>query len=522
MEYLPIILSALAVLAVYYYYARNRNCFKKHGVPSIEPYPIVGNMGGMVFRTTSLSDVIGKLYNLNPDAKYVGFYEFNTPIVIIRDIDLIKSVCVKHFDNFHDHRPFIDKEMDKILAGMLFCLTGEKWRDDRNMLSPAFTSSKIKTMFALMSDRAVYFAKFLSNLPEKERVLEVKSVFTRYTTDVIASCVFGIEVDSINDPKNPIYVKSRKVLNFAGLIQSIKILMARNMSGLSRMLGISVMSKSISTFFENLISTAVKHRDENGIYKPDMLQLLMETRNKKQYGKGFSIEDITTHAFAFFFGGSDTVASQLSFAIYHLATNPDVYERLQNEIDETLERTQGQLSYDAVMGMEYLDAVINETMRIHPIGAMLDRMSGNDFELPPALPGGKPFTVKAGSNIWIPVHAIHLDPNYYEDPHKFDPERFLVDGKRIMASGTYLPFGVGQRMCIGNRFALVEMKVLLCHLLARCDVKACSKTSVPLELAKGVMVVTAKNGFWVKIEPRKNPPLLVHATVANGTCKATN
>lgn len=519
MVYLSVILSIVAVAVAIYYYYGKRNFFEKHGVLHVPPRPIVGNMAPMVFRTSSFVEMLQKSYDLHPDAKYVGFYEFSTPVIILRDLDLIKSVCIKNFEAFHDHRMFFDRESDKLLGQMLFSLNGEKWKENRNMLSPTFTSNKIKSMFALMSNCAIQFANFFSQLPEKERVVELKNVLTKYTNDVIASCVFGIAVDSLNDPNNLIYVNGKKSTNFAGLAQSIKMLLIRNMHWLAKLLDLHFVSPKIESFFEDIIKNTIETRDRKNIYRPDMLQLLMETRNKKKFGKGLSVEAITSHAFGFFFGGFDTVASQACLAIHHLAVNPEIQKKLQNEIDRVFEKSQGQVTYDDINGMEYLDAIINEMMRMTPIAITMDRLCVKDFELPPALPGGKPLTVKAGVNIWIPVYSIQHDPNYFDNPEKFDPDRFLNDGKRIMSSGAYFPFGIGPRMCIGNRFALIEIKVLLCHLLARCDLKPCSKTCHPLEFAKGVMAVTAKNGFWVNIEPRSNPPPIVHAPMTNGTAQ---
>ena len=187
-----------------------------------------------------------------------------------------------------------------------------------------------------------------------------------------------------------------------------------------------------------------------------------------------------------------------------LAENPDVQERVQQEIDETLETNNGELTYEAMHEIKYLDAVINEILRLYPIALFIDRLCVKDFELPPARPGDKPFTIKAGMNVWVPVIAIHQDSKYYENPLKFDPGRFYENNKTITNSSAYMPFGLGPRMCIGNRFALTEIKVLLCHVLAKCSIKLAPKTITPLQFEKGVFNVTGKNGFWLAIEPRKS------------------
>jgi len=119
----------------------------------------------------------------------------------------ISSIAVKNFDSFTDHRGFIDEVNDALLGKNLFSLRGEKWRDVRNLLNPAFTSSKMKAMFKLTSDCAANFTEFLPKLPSNQNVMEMKNCFTRYTNDVIATCAFGISV-SMRNPTNSTFMQN--------------------------------------------------------------------------------------------------------------------------------------------------------------------------------------------------------------------------------------------------------------------------------------------------------------------------
>ena len=145
------------------------------------------------------------------------------------------------------------------------------------------------------------------------------------------------------------------------------------------------------------------------------------------------------------------------------------------EVDQVMKSTNGKPTYDSLSHeMPYLDAVFSETLRRHPI-AFLNRICSKEFELPPALPNGKAYKMKPGMGLMIPVPGIHSDPKYYDDPETFNPDRFL--GKKItLADMSNLGFGLGPRMCIGNRFAILEIKALLVHLLARCSLERCAKS----------------------------------------------
>ncbi|XP_018404335.1 PREDICTED: cytochrome P450 9e2-like [Cyphomyrmex costatus] len=504
--------------AIYYYFFKNLKFFKRYGIIHIPPLPVVGNMGPVFFRQLSMAENIQKAYYVNKNAKYVGFFDGMNPIVMIRDPNLIKTIGIKNFETFPDHRGFIDEVSDPLFGKNLFSLRGERWRDVRTLLSPAFTSSKMKTMFKLMSECAANFTDYLVKLPADKNTIEMKDCFTRYTNDVIATCAFGVSVDSMRNPNNEFYVYGKEATTF-NTLRTIKFYLSRSMPLIARILGIRFVSNRVSEFFKDLVRNTIHTRDTKNIVRPDMLQLMMETRGKRGPGKELTIEDMTAQAFLFFFGGFDTVSSLMCFAVHEIAVNPDVQVKLRDEVDEAFKTSNGNLTYEVLNGMQYLDAVINETLRIWPIAPFLDRISVEDFELPPALPGDKPFLLKKGMNVWFPVYGLHRDPKYFEKPDEFCPERFLDENKKDINSIAYVPFGLGPRMCIGNRFALLESKVMLFHLLLRCELKMCAKTSHPLQLSKKNFAMLAEGGFWLKIQARGNTsisPNIVNGSASNG------
>jgi cytochrome P450 family 9 len=510
-----ILLSLLAAtIAAYYYLFKDLNFFKKHGILHVSPLPVVGNMGSIFARRKTLADVVQMTYSLNRDAKYVGFFDGMYPVVMIRDPELIKSVGVKNFEMFLDHRAFIDEANDPLFGKNLFSLRGDRWREVRSLLSPVFTSSKMKVMFKLMSDCADNFSDFLYKLPSDKKTMEMKDSFTRYTNDVIATCAFGVTVDSMRNRENDFYVYGKEMTTF-DLWRTIRFYLIRSMPRLCRALGMKFISHRVAQFFKDLVRETVYVRDKQNIVRPDMLQLMIDTRVKRGPGKELSIEDITSQVVIFFFGGFDTTSILMCFAAHEIAVHPEIQAKLRAEVDAVLEKTNGELTYEALNGMQYLDAVVNETIRLWPVAPFLDRVCTEDFELPPALPGGKPFVVKKGSGVWFPVYGLHRDSKYFENPDLFYPERFLPENKKDMNLNVYLPFGIGPRMCIGNRFALIETKVVLFHLLARCELKPCKKTSHPLRLSKRYFNMMAEGGFWLKIEPRNNK-VDVSSNVANG------
>ncbi|KAL0100765.1 hypothetical protein PUN28_019267 [Cardiocondyla obscurior] len=518
MEYWTIALSILAgTLAVYYYALRkDSNIFREHGIPHAKKYSIPRQIWRVLIRPKSIADMIAEVYSVDPDAKYVGTFNFTMPVVMIRDLELLKSVTIKNFDSFEDHLFFGSETHDPLFGNNLFALRGDKWRDIRALMSPAFTASKMKTMFHLIYECAVNFSEYLMHVPSDERVMEMKDVFTRYANDVIATCGFGINVDSMREPDNDFYVYGKKASTF-GLISIIKVLLYQHAPLLVRLFNLKLMDDRTNAFFINLVAETIRIRDEKGITRPDVIQLLMDSRSKREPEKKLTIVDMTSQVFIFFLAGFDTSSTLMSFAAHEIATNPDIQERLQNEIDQVLEDTNGQPSYEAINGMKYLNAVINEALRMYPVQTVMDRVCVKDFELPPAVPNAKPLTMKKDMIFFIPIYALHHDPEYFPEPKKFKPERFL-DGSDECNINAYCPFGLGPRMCIGNRFGLLETRIVLFHLLARCQLKPCEKTSKSVKLQKGGFTMKIEGGFWLSVVPRQNQ----HPTIieANQSCRS--
>lgn len=508
--YWTLVLSILAgVLAVYHYsrQAVRPSVFQRHGIPQTDHSGVLHRLFQLFLFPKSFPTMIQYMYNIDRQAKYVGILNFSQLIVMIRDVELFKSIGIKNFDSFEDHLFFGNGNQDPLFSNNLLVLRGDRWRNVRALLSPAFTGSKMKAMFHLISECAVNFTEYLrTDVPSKGRVTEMREVLMRYANDVIATCAFGIQVDSMRHPTNEFYVKGKKLINFNKLAL-VKILLSQHLPMLSRFLNLKIIDARSTEFFTNLVAETIRTRDENGITRPDMLQLMMDDRDN---GKRLTIVEMTSQAFLFFLAGFESVSTVMSFAAYEIGVNPDVQEKLQNEIDCVLEETNGQPSYEAINGMKYLGAIVNETLRMYPAQPLTDRLCTKDFELPATLPGAKPYLVKKGDLVWLPFYALHHDAEYFPEPFNFKPERFLDDNRDQCNLNAYYPFGLGPRICIGNRFAQMEIKILLFHLLARCDLESCEKTQIPITFKKGGFSMHSENGCWLNVVPRRQP----HSTIA--------
>lgn len=397
----------------------------------------------------------------------------------IRDPEIFKQITIKDFDHFEDRRSFINENGDELWDNILLSLHGEKWRQMRATLSPAFTGSKMRQMFELVSECADEIVKhFTAKAQSGEKInIEMKDVFSRYTNDVIATCAFGIKADSFNEPENWFFMSGKKLLNFTGFLTSLKFFVNFAMPSVAKRLKLQLFDGTISNSFKYMILDTMATRKNNNIYRPDMINLLMQVREgslnhqsedksnestdgfatveeseigKSRVTRKWNDNELVAQCLIFFLAGFETSSSALSFAAYELVANPDVQQKLYEEIKKVNEQiTDGKrISYEELQRMKYLDQVVSETLRKWPNGVQIDRICVKDYVYDDG--DGLKFQIEKGTNLVFSIYGIHRDAKYYPNPEQFDPERFSDENKHKILPGTYVPFGIGPRNCIGK------------------------------------------------------------------------
>jgi cytochrome P450 family 6 len=197
--------------------------------------------------------------------------------------------------------------------------------------------------------------------------------------------------------------------------------------------------------------------------------------------------------------GFETSSAMQAFALYEIAKNPEVQKRLRSEIEGTLRKTGGKVTYDSVMNtaeMPYLNQVFHETLRLYPIIPMLDRIctDPNGYSLEPECD----FRVPFGMPVYIPYFTIQRDEKYFPNPMKFDPERF-APGSNLVQPYTNFPFGSGPRNCIGERFGIMQVKTGIVKILLNFRLEMTENTPREVVMAEKAMVVQSKTGLFLNL-----------------------
>ncbi|KAF0305394.1 putative cytochrome P450 6a13 [Amphibalanus amphitrite] len=327
----------------------------------------------------------------------------------------------------------------------------------------------------------------------EEGEVEIKDASGRFTMDNIAACAFGVNCNSFVDPNCQFAVTAAKLSSFN--VQILIRFLAETFLPHSIAKWFPDYSMKVGAFFKDVVMKTMAHREKSPGATRDFLQLLMDTKDKD--GKRIlSDSSIVTQSSLFLVAGYDTTSLLLTFAAYCLALDQEIQQRVQQEIDEALER-HGGLTYEAIQDMPYLDRVMAETLRLYSPATRLERACSKDYILP-----GTDVHIPAGTVVVIPVLVMHRDPDNYPDPLRFDPDRFLPKERERRHPCAYIPFGSGPRNCIAQRFALFEAKVALVSLLRELTLKPTPETPphpMPLD----------PDGFLTMPKDRKVPLLAV-------------
>ncbi|XP_062860332.1 thromboxane-A synthase [Trichomycterus rosablanca] len=509
---------------LYWYSVYPYSVLQRCGIRHPKPAPFFGNM--MLFRQGFYE---AQKEMIKQYGRVCGYYLGRRPVVVIADPDMLKQVMVKDFQNFPNRMKF--NGATKPMSESLIMLRDEQWKRVRSILTPSFSSAKMKEMVPLINIATETLLNNLNTYTESGESFNIHRCFGCFTMDVIASVAFGTHVDSQNNPDDPFVHHAAKFFAFSFFRPVILILMMFPflMAPLSGLIP-SKDRDEMNSFFTACIQKLIKQRDElpPSQRRRDFLQLMLDVRSSKecvalenfdvvnhadeqagvdedtgsahelpkrsQQKRMMTEDEIVGQAFIFLLAGYETSSNTLAFVCYLLALHPECQKNLQTELDDFYSRYES-ADYTNIQELKYLDMVLCEALRLYPPAFRFAREVARDCVVNgQALPKGAIIEVGAG--------FLHYDPEHWSEPEKFIPERFLPEAKASRHPFVYLPFGAGPRSCVGMRLAQLEIKMALVNILKRFNVVSCEDTKVPLEL-KSNTTLGPKNGIYVKITKRE-------------------
>ncbi|KAK9744840.1 Cytochrome P450 [Popillia japonica] len=386
--------------------------------------------------------------------KFGGLYLGTRPALLLVDLDITKKIINKDFQFFSGHGLYVSKNKPALFHN-LFSMDGQEWKNSRIQLTPTFTSGKMKMMFPTILNCVSPMVDHINGLDRDGKVLNIKEIVACYSTDVIGSCAFGVECNCFEKPDAEFRKYGKLMLGGGSSNVTLKMLFNKYMMELGLKKHNAV--DGMMNFFDGTFKSIFKYRQENDVKRNDFVELLMEMQRKDP---SVTVDQMAAHSFMIFLAGFETSSTTLTFCLFELAFNPDIQQKAREDINNIMKKHNDQLTYDAINEMKYLQMVVDETLRKHPPGTTLNRLCNTDYKIEDS-----DIVIEKDTLVLVSVLGIHRDPEFYPNPDKFDPERFNEENKAQRHQYAYVPFSEGPRLCIGLRFALMQIKIALSYLL---------------------------------------------------------
>ncbi|XP_070141680.1 probable cytochrome P450 4d20 [Drosophila kikkawai] len=425
------------------------------------------------------------------------------------------TMDVKDYENILSSTTLLEKGqiyrfMRPFLNDGILVSKGKKWHARRKVFTNAFHFKVLEHYMEIMDRNSGVLVEKLRKVADGKTPVDILQYVSLATLDVITEAAMGVQVNAQNDPDFPyikalervVYIQPGRMLKFSQRYDWLFSLLAPR---LHRQLVSDI--RVMNDFTDKVIHerrTTVERAKADGSYRPLALGdaetgsksklvlldiLLQATINNEP----LSDADIREEVDNFMFAGNDTTGSGTSHALYAIARNSRIQQRLFEEIVEVLGQdpstpvTQSQLSE-----LKYLDCVIKETLRLHTIVPTVGRYTTKDLVL-----GEK--VIPANTSIYLVPYATHRDPEYFPDPLTFKPERFLEGEAESHATFAYAPFSAGPRNCIGQKFGTLEMKCLISKVLRYYELLPLGKELRPMMN----FILRSSTGINVGLRPRK-------------------
>ncbi|CAK1542622.1 unnamed protein product [Leptosia nina] len=508
MLYLFAILSVsigLISTLIYIWFKCQFTYWEKKGVLGPKPTFFYGNVRDVIKRKKQIFQPYCDAYFQYKHLPYVGLYCFNIPVLSINNLDLAKDILVRDFESFNSHGVYSSSSVTDPLGGHLFHINGPKWKSLRRKLSPIFSPAKLKSMFPFVEKTANEALTYSDAMYEKKRAINFADLYGKYAVEIIGSVGFGIKNDGFVKGETEFHRRCRDFFEYTSTYWTIIRGLAFFVPEFFKKFGLKRTDPVISNFFYNLVKDAVDYREKSNYHRNDFLQTLIDLKQNDQKSGGeednfsFTLIDIAANTMLYMFAGYETSATTGKYAAYELARNPDIQARVRDEVNRVLAKYNGQCTYEAQNEMTYMNMVLEETMRKYPPLRALFRRCNQDYKVP-----NTDLVIEAGTLIFIPIHAIQMDPDLFEDPEKFDPERFTPENKGKMHPCQWMPFGEGPKKCIGVRQGYIQSKMALVKLLTKYELVLDERTKVPMPVKPTAFSCAPESGIWIKLKKLEN------------------
>jgi cytochrome P450 len=376
--------------------------------------------------------------------------------------DLVDHVLYEGRENYVKS---IEYETLRAVFGLaLITDDGDSWSAHRAMLNPMFARRHLNELVDLMIEPIETLADRLELQADRGSLnIDMTKAMVDVTLDVVGNAMFSQDFSTINERMCDVVTAGlRRAEN------TVRVLLVLGQSRRRARLVVTVIRSRIplpsralremrnvlrttDAAIDKVVADRVAHPTDN----PDLLNLLLAAGDN---GESLPMERVRGEALQFMLAGHETTANAMSWMWYLLAINPAARDRMHVEVDDVLGGAPPTI--ECLARLPWTTACVEEAMRMYPPVPILPRLAIRDDVV-------SGHHVRRGTTVLLPVHQIHHDPRFWDNPETFDPSRFLPHAGGDRPRSAYLPFGGGRRLCIGRSFALIEMVLLTASLSQR-------------------------------------------------------
>ncbi|KAJ3029001.1 UNVERIFIED_CONTAM: hypothetical protein HDU68_000371 [Siphonaria sp. JEL0065] len=382
-------------------------------------------------------------------------------LIITSDRDLIHRAYTDNTNFYRDE--YTENSVGGVMDNALFVMsTSDKWKRHRKQLQPSFAPAQLRYgLQVTIRETNKLIANWESNVAQsagKSVVTDLFHEFTCLALDLIGYIAFSQDFHAVEEHHQGKVSHTHEMMKDIGALAQQR---TANLPFTWWFIGISSSSPRVSRvrkYVDNLVSNILKtKREAIASGQPgdhvDLLDRLLDVDSSSDQQK-FSDAEIVGEVLGFVFAGHETTANSLTFAAMELSQHHEVQQKLKSEIKSILTKCNGVLTVENLAEFKFLDQVVRETQRRHSVVGALTRTTINEVE-------HDGYVIPAKTPIVLNLADMHVDPKLWEDPFTWNPDRW----SKAIASNSFVPFSEGVHNCIGQKLALIEMKVTLILIL---------------------------------------------------------
>lgn len=394
--------------------------------------------------------------------------------------ELIRHVLQKNHKNYVKTEVVRGIIRNQIGNGLLTS-EGEYWLKQRRAIQPGFHKKRLEGLSKIMVEEINQYMNNVFDVhADTGREIDIAKEMSHLAFKIVSKGLFG---ESVDDDKleaiDEIVTKSQQFI-----VDQVRKPFLKPWYYIS---GAYARNDKLKHRGDTLILDLIKERQQSGEKHDDLLDMLLET--KYEDGTGMTNQQLLAEALILYVAGHETSAVAMSWAWYLIATHPDIEEKLLHSVKENIGDKDP--SFEQLRSLDYSLQVVEETMRLYPPAWLIDRE-------PLAADNLDGIQIDKGNDVLCLIYGVHHNSKYWTNPEKFDPERFTPENKKLHVPFSYMPFGGGPRLCIGNSFALMEMQFVLAMLIRRYKFELVQDQQIEIN-----PLVTLRPRYGIKVRVKK-------------------